>query len=86
METGELLTMNANELIKFVILALIVVIIAVVARRGQAHSTGGPPQKPDPVTEDDADHVGDGHSAAADQGTRTAGEPTAKRRERRRRR
>lgn len=83
MEISELLTMNASELIKFVILALIVIIIAVVARRGQAHSTGVPPQKPDPVTEDDADHVGDEHSAAADQ---TAGEPASKRRERRRRR
>jgi len=75
---------ETSELIKFGILAIIVVVIALVARRGQAPSTGVPPQKPDHATGDDADRVGDEHSAAPEKDARTAGEPEVKRRERRR--
>jgi hypothetical protein len=76
--------LETSELIKFGILAIIVAVIALVARRGQAHSTGVPPQKPDPATADDADRAGDEHSAAPKKDARTAAEAEAKRRERRR--
>lgn len=77
---------ETSELIKFGILALIVVVIALVARRGQAHSTLAPPQKADHATEEaNADNGGDQRSAAAGEDTHTAGSVGAKRRERRRR-
>ena len=44
-----------SELIKCGILALVVVLIAVVARRGQAHSAPRSTQEPDHVTESDTD-------------------------------
>jgi hypothetical protein len=75
---------ETSELIKFGILAIIVAVIALVARRGQAHSTGVPSQKPDHATGDDADRVGDEHPAAPKKDARTAAEAEVKRRERRR--
>lgn len=78
---------ETSELIKFGILALIVVVIALVARRGQAHSTPAPPKKADHITEEtDADNGHDRRSAAAGEDTRTAGSRATTRRERRRRR
>lgn len=79
--------METSELIKFGVLALIVVVIAVVARRGQAHSTPVPPQKSDPAGgSDHPDHAGDEDSAGSDTGARPAGGTSARRAERRRRR
>jgi hypothetical protein len=52
---------ETSDLIKFGILALIVVIVAVVARRGRAHSTPpAPPKKVAHITEEaEADNAGD---------------------------
>lgn len=60
---------ETSELIKFGILALIVVVVALIARRGQAHSAPRAPQKPDRVTEGDADSAGDQRPIVAFQGT-----------------
>lgn len=76
--------METSELIKCGILALIiiVVVIARVARRGQAHATLAAPKKADPVTEEaDADNGRDQRSVAGGEETHTAGSLGAKRRE-----
>ncbi|HVL69360.1 MAG TPA: hypothetical protein VM364_19035 [Vicinamibacterales bacterium] len=79
--------METSELIKFGILALIVVVIALVARRGQAHSTPAPSKKADHVTEEaDAENGGDQRSATTGENKHTAGSPATKSPERRRRR
>jgi hypothetical protein len=70
-EISELLEVDASQLIKIVILAIIVAVIALVARRGQSHSTGAPPEKPDHATGDEADRAGDEHSAAPEKETPT---------------
>jgi len=72
-EISELLKVDTSQVFTIVILAIIVAGIALVTRRGQAHSTGTPPQKPDHETGDHADRAGDQHSAAPENDQPTKG-------------